>query len=78
MSLKSLIRTMDFRGRGLVVEFCSTQLEEGMADNPMVLEYLQGVLQQYTSIFSMPDSLPLDRSRDHQIVLKLGVEPLNI
>ena len=70
MSLKSLIRAVEFRGGGLVMEFFSTQLEEVMATNPMVQEYLKGVVQQHNCVFNIQDSLSSQQSRDQQIVLK--------
>lgn len=39
---------------------------------------VQTLLKQYVDIFEEPTQLPPKRSRDHQIVLLLGAQPINV
>ncbi|RVX06656.1 hypothetical protein CK203_029460 [Vitis vinifera] len=75
VTLKALMQAVKGREQGVLVEFINMEFspETKFASIP---EAVQGVLQQFRSVFDMP--LPPSRGFEHAIVLKEGVAAMSV
>ena len=75
-SYRSIRKTIQEEGYGLLVQFCSLQEPEQQPHE--MPEEIQQVLQQFESVFLPLSGLPLNRSHDHAINLREGADIPNI
>lgn len=75
VSLKTMVKELLYEKEGLMVELYQLESVKGEEDiDPRIV----GVLQEFDDIFSDPKGLPLLRGHEHEIVLKGGIEPINV
>lgn len=81
ITLKSMMKMIRKNGGGLLIELTSLTKVEGEADLEIpsnIPEPLQQVIQLYAGVFQMPPGLPPLRSKQHQITLKSGSNPVSV
>ena len=83
VTLKSMMKVIRKTRGGVLIELTSLTGEEnevtGALDMPMnIPEVLQLVTQQFARVFKMPYGLPPLRSKQHQITLKSGSNPVSV
>ena len=77
VSLKSLWKALEHDGEGVLVEFGGLQREE-VALPVKVSRDLEGLLSQYSHVFSEPSRLPPSRGKENNIVLEEGARPVSV
>ena len=77
VTLKALMRVVKGKEQGVLVEFINTKLSP-KTKFVSIPEVVQGVLQQFHSMFDMPNGLPSSRGFEHAIVLKERAAPMSV
>ena len=77
VSLKSLVKTIQQEGEGMLIELCQIAAAE-IAQSEEVNPAVEEVLNEFQDVFQMPPGLPHQRTHDHAVVLKEGTEPVNV
>lgn len=79
ISLKVLLKTIHAVVGGILVECMGLRTEsETKIPPPPIPPFLTSVLQKYSTVFQPITQLPPNRPHDHKIILKEGVNPINI
>ncbi|XP_048602698.1 uncharacterized protein LOC125588971 [Brassica napus] len=77
VSLKSIWKTLEEEGEGIVVEFGG--LQAGETGFPVTVDQeWQAVLGQYAGVFQEPTGLPPSRGKEHAILLEAGASPVSV
>ncbi|CAA7049796.1 unnamed protein product [Microthlaspi erraticum] len=77
ISLRSMEKVIDMEGGGYLLEL-TTLFEGEKSDNKGEYhEKVNPILDEYQSVFEMPNELPPERSRSHAITLQSGTAPVN-
>lgn len=77
VSLKSIWKTMEREGEGVIVEFGGLQAAETGPSEKINPEW-QGVINQYEGVFQEPSGLPPSRGKEHVILLETGASPVSV
>ena len=81
ITLKSMMKTIKkTRGGGLVelMKIEGTKEVNKVSIPSGVPEELNNVVEQFTTVFHMPNELPPVRSKQHHVVLKEGTNPISV
>ena len=77
VSLKSIWKTLEKEGEGIIVEFGGLQADE--VGVPITVEQeWQPVLSRYAEVFQEPTGLPPSRGKEHAILLETGASPVSV
>uniref|UniRef100_A0A803PBL9 RNA-directed DNA polymerase n=1 Tax=Cannabis sativa TaxID=3483 RepID=A0A803PBL9_CANSA len=77
ITLKAMFHTVAQEGYGFWVQLGALQADTDH-DEHQIPAIVEEVLHKYDSVFHMPPGLPPERSCEHCIVLKEGVEPISV
>lgn len=77
VSLKTIWKTLDQEGGGILVEYAGLSVE-GETEVGSYPEVWRSVLSDYSDVFAEPQGLPPARGKTHAITLKEGASPVSV
>lgn len=79
ISLKSLLKTLEQQGEGVLVEYSGLQAAgvSSSSESPPLQELIP-FLEEFSQVFTEPQGLPPFRGKEHAIVLETGTNPVNV
>lgn len=79
VSLKAMCKTLKNGCPGVLVEFWGIAAGELEVEKDLIVpEEVCQILERHKEAFELPKGLPPQRSTDHAIILKDGINPINI
>ncbi|XP_024965110.1 uncharacterized protein LOC112505432 [Cynara cardunculus var. scolymus] len=76
VSLKLMMKTLRNEGQGVLIELENVEAEN--KGSKTLSNNMEKLIKEYEAVFCISDGLPPKRGREHGIVLKQGVEPINV